>query len=125
MCLHVFRLLKKRTKLQEIGIFVFLAKDILVGFLFGLSPCLECLVHCFKAVPGSSCDRQIQLWRQASPTHKMQMVAQLHAPARMLAMTGLGSRFPNASEAELRFKLAVLVLGEELAGRVYRGSHAK
>lgn len=68
---------------------------------------------------------QIQLWRQASPTRKMQMVAQLNASARMLAMTGLRSRFPNANEAELRFKLAVLILGDELAEKVYGGSHAK
>jgi hypothetical protein len=62
---------------------------------------------------------QIQLWRQASPTRKMNMLAQLNASARLLALTGLRSRFPNASEAELRFKMAVLLLGEELAQKVY------
>ena len=62
---------------------------------------------------------QIQLWRQASPTRKMQMVAQLNASARLLALTGLRSRFPHASEAELRFKLAVLLLGDDLAHKVY------
>ena len=69
---------------------------------------------------------QIQLWRQASPTRKMQMLAQLNASARLLAMTGLRSRYPNASEAELRFKLAGLLLGDELARKVYgEGDHAK
>jgi len=69
---------------------------------------------------------QIQLWRQASPTRKMNMLAQLNASARRLAMAGLRSRFPDANEAELRFKLAGLLLGEELALKVYRGiSHAK
>ncbi len=69
---------------------------------------------------------QIQLWRQASPTRKMQALAQLNASARMLAMTGLRLRFPNANEAELRFKLACLLLGDELARRVYgEPSHAK
>ena len=62
---------------------------------------------------------QIQLWRQASPTRKMQMLAQLNASARLLAMTGLRSRFPQASEAELRFKLAGLLLGDELARKVF------
>jgi hypothetical protein len=62
---------------------------------------------------------QIQLWRQASPTRKMNMLAQLNASARLLALTGLRSRFPNASEAELRFKMAILLLGEELAQKVY------
>ena len=69
---------------------------------------------------------QIQLWRQASPTRKMQMMAQLNASARLLAMAGLRARFPNASESELRFKLAGLLLGEELASKVYGvSSHAK
>lgn len=69
---------------------------------------------------------QIQLWRQASPTRKMNMLAQLNSSARMLALTGLRSRYPQASEAELRRKLAALLLGEELACRVYgESSHAK
>jgi len=63
---------------------------------------------------------QIALWRQASPTRKMQMLAQLNASARLLALAGLRSRFPNAGEAELRFKLACLLYGEELARKVYK-----
>lgn len=62
---------------------------------------------------------QIQLWRQASPTRKMHILAQLNASARIMALSGLRSRFPNASEAELRFKLAVLLIGDELAHKVY------
>jgi hypothetical protein len=69
---------------------------------------------------------QIELWRQASPTRKMQMLAQLNASARLLAMTGLRSRYPLASEAELRRKMASLLLGDELAQKVYgESSHAK
>jgi hypothetical protein len=56
----------------------------------------------------------------------MQMLAQLNASARLLAMTGLRSRYPLASEAELRRKLAGLLLGDELAQKVYgESSHAK
>ena len=62
---------------------------------------------------------QIQLWRQANPTRKMEMVAQLNATVRMLALSGLRSRFPKATEAELRRRLASLLLGEELARKVY------
>lgn len=62
---------------------------------------------------------QIQLWRQSSPTRKMHMLAQLNASAHMLAMMGLRSRYPQASEAELRRRLADLLLGEELACKVY------
>ena len=62
---------------------------------------------------------QIQLWRQASPTQKMNALAQLNASARLLALTGLRARYPQATEAELHRKLADLVLGEELARKVF------
>ncbi len=62
---------------------------------------------------------QIQLLRQASPTRKMNMLAQLNASARRLALTGLRTRYPQAGEAELRRRLAGLLLGEELACKVY------
>jgi predicted component of type VI protein secretion system len=62
---------------------------------------------------------QIQLWRQASPTRKMQMVAQLNQSARLLALAGLRSQYPQANEAELWRRLAGLLLGEEIAYKVY------
>lgn len=69
---------------------------------------------------------QIQLWRRASPTRKMNMLAQLNASARMLALSGLRAQYPQASEAELRRRLAGLLLGEELARKVYGDlPHAK
>jgi hypothetical protein len=66
---------------------------------------------------------QIQLWRQSSPTRKMQMLAQLNASARILAMAGLRTKYPQASESELRLKLAVLLLGDKLAPTVYGGGN--
>ena len=69
---------------------------------------------------------QIELWRQANPTRKMNMLAQLNASARLLALAGLRARYPQATEVELRRKLADLLLGEELARKVYEeASHAK
>ena len=62
---------------------------------------------------------QIQLWRQASPTQKMNMLAQLNASVRTLALTGLRAQYPQATAEELRRKLAGLLLGEELASKVY------
>ena len=62
---------------------------------------------------------QIQLWRQASPTRKMHMLAQLNASMRTLALAGLRSSYPQANKAELRRRLADLLLGEELARKVY------
>jgi predicted component of type VI protein secretion system len=41
---------------------------------------------------------QFQLWRQASPTRKMHMLAQLNASARVLALAGLRSQHPQDSE---------------------------
>lgn len=69
---------------------------------------------------------QIQLWRQASPTRKMNMLAQLNSSVRILALAGLRAQYPRASESELRRKLAGLLLGEELARKVYgESSHAE
>jgi predicted component of type VI protein secretion system len=62
---------------------------------------------------------QIRLWRQASPTLKMNMLAQLNKSAQILALAGLRSQFPQASESEIRRRLAGLLLGEETAGKVY------
>jgi hypothetical protein len=62
---------------------------------------------------------QLQLLRQASPTPKMNMLAQLNAAARLLALTGPRSRYPQAGEPELRRRLADLLLGKDLARKVY------
>jgi predicted component of type VI protein secretion system len=69
---------------------------------------------------------QVELWRQASPTRKMHMLAQLNQSAQILALAGLRSQHPQADEGELRRRLAGLLLGEELACKVYGEiSHAK
>ena len=68
---------------------------------------------------------QIELWRSASPTRKMQMLAQLNQSARLLALAGLRSQYPQSSETELRRRLAGLLLGEEIACKVYEASMAR
>ena len=62
---------------------------------------------------------QIELMRQAPPWRKAEMVGQLYMTMKQLAMLGLRERFPEAGEAELRRRLADLLLGPELARRVY------
>jgi hypothetical protein len=62
---------------------------------------------------------QIELLRAASPWRKMQTLASLNAAAGILALSGLRRSFPQAGEAELRRRLAGLLLGEELAAKVY------
>lgn len=62
---------------------------------------------------------QIRLLRQANPSRKMKMLAELNASAKTLAYNGLRRRYPLAGDAELRRRLAGLLLGEELARKVY------
>ena len=47
------------------------------------------------------------------------MVGQLNATVRTFALAGLRQRHPQADEAELRRRLADLLLGPELASRAY------
>ena len=60
-----------------------------------------------------------QLLRQAPVWRKLQMLADLNQTAHQLAMEGLREKFPEATESVLRRHLADLLLGPELAERVY------
>ena len=62
---------------------------------------------------------QIKLLRETPPWRKMEMLASLNASARELALAGLRRRYPHAGQDELRRRLADLLLGEELARKVY------
>lgn len=62
---------------------------------------------------------QVQLLRQASPSKKLEMLADLNASAHILALSGLRSRYDQESEAKLKRRLAGLLLGDELASKVY------
>lgn len=62
---------------------------------------------------------QIELLRKIPVARKFELVAQMHETGRMLALTGLRDRHPDDSPAQLRWRLAAVLLGEELATRVY------
>jgi hypothetical protein len=62
---------------------------------------------------------QIELLRQAPAWRKLHLLAQMNSAVRTLAMSGLRRRYPHATPAELRRRLADLYLGPELAARVY------
>ena len=62
---------------------------------------------------------QIQLLRQATSAQKLNILVELNATARMLAVIGLRSQYPRASEIEIQRRLASLLLGQELAQKVY------
>jgi len=61
----------------------------------------------------------ISLLRKAPVWRKMQMTCQLTQMVRTLALNGLRQRHPLADEAELRRRLADILLGPELAEKVY------
>lgn len=62
---------------------------------------------------------QLQIIRQASPDQKLEMLAGLNASAHLLALSGLRSRYSQESEAKIHRRLAGLLLGEDLACKVY------
>ncbi len=65
---------------------------------------------------------QLQLLGQATPAEKLEMLAELNASARLLALAGLRTQYPRENEAKIQRRLAGLLLGEELAYKVYGGT---
>ena len=62
---------------------------------------------------------QIELMRQAPSWRKLELLGQLNQTVRLLAVSGLRQRYPDATDRELRRRLADLLLGAEMAARVY------
>lgn len=60
-----------------------------------------------------------KFYREAPAWQKLEMAAKLTQDVLALAQIGLESRHPMESPAQIRRRLADLVLGEELAMRVY------
>jgi len=62
---------------------------------------------------------QIELMRKAPAWRKAYLVGQMTESVRLLALTGLRQRHPQATPDQLNRMLADLWLGPELAARVY------
>jgi hypothetical protein len=62
---------------------------------------------------------QLELMRDAPVWRKLELVGQMFESMKVLALAGLRQRHPQAEEAELRRRLADLLLGPELAQRAY------
>ncbi len=62
---------------------------------------------------------QIRLLRETPSWKKMKMMVDLNESAQKLALAGLRTRHPEANEKELRRRLADLLLGEDVAFKVY------
>lgn len=60
-----------------------------------------------------------KLWRETPAWRKLEMMESLNQGARQLALMGLRQRFPDASPEELQRRLASILLGDDLASRVY------
>jgi len=62
---------------------------------------------------------QIEILRSMTAAQKFQLVNGLIMTGRTLSLACLRDRFPNAGPKELRRRLATLLLGSELATKVY------
>jgi hypothetical protein len=62
---------------------------------------------------------RINRLRQMPPWRKLVLLSEMNRMVRTLAMVGLRQRYPHESDAQHRRRLADLVLGPELAARVY------
>jgi hypothetical protein len=62
---------------------------------------------------------QVEIFRRMSGRQKLALVEEANRNARELALAGLRLRHPDAGPEELFRRLMDLMLGEELAERVY------
>ncbi|MBI4244352.1 MAG: hypothetical protein HY606_09710 [Planctomycetes bacterium] len=56
----------------------------------------------------------IEMLRMLSPARKLEMVAEINNACRQMAMIGLRQRYPDASQEELRLRLAALWIDRNL-----------
>lgn len=62
---------------------------------------------------------QIEGLRRMPPWRKIALVGDMNEAVRTLALAGLRHRYPDDTPAQRRRRLADLMLGPELAARVY------
>jgi hypothetical protein len=64
-------------------------------------------------------DRQIAAWRRMSPAERLWVVRDATRAVTELALAGIRSRYPQASERECFLRLAAIRLGVETTRRIY------
>ena len=62
---------------------------------------------------------QMDLLRKASPARRLALLGQMNQTVKVLALAGLRSNYPDETSEQLRRRLADLLLGPELACKVY------
>ncbi len=65
-------------------------------------------------------ERYHELLRRMSPEKRLEAAMRLSMGVRELALAGIRQRFPGASEAELRVRLAVRLYGRVTVARAFR-----
>ena len=63
--------------------------------------------------------RQIDAWRRLSPLERLRLVSDTTRAVTNLSLAGIRRRHPQASERECFVRLAAILLGVEIARRVY------
>ena len=63
--------------------------------------------------------RQVDAWRRMSPAEKAALVTGLTRAAYTMVWAGVRSRHPDASPREQFLRLAIVVLGPDLATAAY------
>jgi hypothetical protein len=63
--------------------------------------------------------RQIERWREMSPAEKAAIVTGLTQRVYDLAYAGVRQRYSNASPREQFLRLAIVILGPDLARKAY------
>jgi hypothetical protein len=69
--------------------------------------------------PPETEDFQIQRLRHMPPWRKMALMGDMSRSVQILALAGLRQRYPDDTPDQRRRRLADLLLGPELAARVY------
>ena len=62
---------------------------------------------------------QIERWREMSPAQKAAIVSGLTQAVYDLALAGIRTRHPDSSPRERFLRMAVILLGSDLARKVY------
>jgi hypothetical protein len=65
---------------------------------------------------------QIQVIRRMPAWKKISIVNDLNETVKTMAVSGIKQRHPNATPQEVHFMLAEIMLGTELAQKVYPGT---
>ena len=77
------------------------------------------MVTGFTDLTPQASELQTALLRDLPAWRKLEMLAELNASARLLALAGLRARFPEASEAELERQFFALRQGEEATFKIF------